>query len=63
MKKQKLSKALTWEKLADIYDKATGRKARTKPMNVIFNWAENQPSKFKVDKKGSIHLILKKKKK
>ena len=63
MKKKKIGKALTWEELANIYDKATGGKARTKPMDVIFNWAENQPKKFKVDKEGSIHLILKKKKK
>ena len=60
MKKEKIGKALTWDELADIYDKKTGRTARTRPMNDVFNWAENQPKKFKVDKnEGTIHLILK----
>ena len=60
MKKQKLSKALTWDELADIYDKKTGGTARIKPMSTIFKWAKKQKKKFKVDKnEGTIHLILK----
>lgn len=33
MKKKKVGKALTYDDLADIHDKATGGKARTKPMD------------------------------
>ena len=55
-----LSKALTWENLADIYDKETnGRKARTLLMNDIFEWAQEQKDRFKVTKEDTIHEILK----
>jgi len=55
-----LSKALTWDNLADIYDKTNhGRKARTLPMDEVFKWAERQKDKFHVKKhKGTIHKIL-----
>jgi len=55
----KLSKALTWDDLANEYDKYhSGRRARTLPMDTVFNWAERQTDKFKVKKKeGTIHKI------
>lgn len=53
------SKALTWDELADIYDKEHyGRKARTLPMDTIFKWAEKQHDRFHIDKKeGTLHLV------
>ena len=57
----KLSKALTWDELADLHDKNhLGRPARTLPVNTVFKWAEDQPDRFKVSKKGTLHKILKK---
>jgi hypothetical protein len=58
---EKTGKALTWNELADLYDeKHSGRPARTLRMETVFNWAERQTDKFKVDEKeGTIHKILK----
>lgn len=59
--KIKLSEALTWEELANIYDKDKsqgGRPARTLQMEVVFEWAEEQTDKFKVSKDGRIHKII-----
>lgn len=54
-----ISKALTWDELADEYDKTTGGRARTELMDTIFEWAERQTSKFFVDPvKGTIHRII-----
>ena len=39
MKKNKL---LTWDELADFYHKKTGRQARIKPMDTIYEWAVKQ---------------------
>ena len=52
-----ISKALTWNDLAEIYDKSSpGRCARTLPMNRIFDWAAQQKSKFWVNpEEGTIH--------
>lgn len=37
------NKPLTWNEVADIYDaKHTGRKARTLPMDVVFDWVAEQ---------------------
>jgi len=58
MSKEKLSKALTWNDIADEYDRTTGRTARIQPMDTIFNWAEKQTEKFKVEKDGRLHKIL-----
>ena len=56
---EKLSKALTWEDLADVYDKENnGRKARTLPMDDVFKWFAKQKDKYKVIKEGTIHKIL-----
>lgn len=49
-------KKLTWDELADIYDKSTGRRARTQLMSNIFRWAEKQTDKFYVDKEGYLYL-------
>ena len=48
--------SLTWNDLANIYDKETGGKARTRPMNEIFDWAARQKDKFIVHKDGSISI-------
>lgn len=52
------STALSWDELADIYDKSGGRRgARTLPMETVFKWAERQKDKFYVDPKvKTIHL-------
>jgi len=57
---EKLSKALTWDDLANLYDKKhkNGLPARCKPMQEIFRWAKNQTEKFKVTEEGTIHKIL-----
>jgi len=57
----KVGKPLTWNELADLYDKAHRAgsiPARTLSMNFVFSWAERQKNKFYVDPvEGSIHLI------
>jgi hypothetical protein len=57
---KKLSKALSWDDLANEYDsRCGGRKARTLPMNTIWNWAASKKELFRIDKKkGTIHKIL-----
>ena len=48
---------LTWNDLADLYDRQhTGRKARTLPMDHVFEWAEKQPDRFIVAPDGTISL-------
>jgi hypothetical protein len=59
MKNKKETKPLSWNELADIFDKETGRCARILPMNRVFNWAEKQTNKFFVDKEGYIYLLSK----
>ena len=56
-----IGKALTWDELANLYDKVhSGRPARTLPMNAVFSWFEKQPDKFYLcPKEGTIHPILK----
>jgi len=52
-----MTKALTWNELADLFDKANnGRKARTLSMGTVFEWAEKQTEKFYVSDEGTIHL-------
>ncbi len=59
--KKKFSKPLTWDDLANEYHKVTGFSAKIRPMDAIFEWAENQPDKYYVDQeKGTLHKILKK---
>ena len=53
-----MTKALTWTDLANFYDKECGgRKARTLPTNVIWEWAEKQTEKFYLSDDGGLHLI------
>ena len=48
-------KPLTWGELADLYDKAhAGRRARTLPMDTVFEWAEKQTREFYVSEDGSL---------
>ena len=53
-----ISKALTWDDLANLYDKTnSGRLARTLPMEKVFDWAERQKDKFWVNSdEGTIHV-------
>jgi len=54
-----VSKALTWDELADEYDKDTGARARTMKMDTVFEWAERQTKRFFVDPvEGTIHNIV-----
>ena len=34
---------LTWDDLADLYNEKTGGRARTMPMDTIYDWAIKQP--------------------
>jgi len=57
--KETTSRGLTWDELADEYDKINrgGRPARTMPMNTIFNWAKCQKDIFYYDSENeTIHL-------
>ena len=54
----KIGKALTWNDLANIFDKETGLHARTFPMDKIFTWAENHPEKFFIDDKEELHETI-----
>lgn len=55
-----LTKALSWDELANIYDKANpSSRARTLPMDSVFEWAERQTDKFIVSEEGTIHLLNK----
>ena len=55
--KQNIKNSLTWNELADLYDKEhNSRKSRTLPMSEVFQWAEQQTDKFGVDDEGLIYL-------
>jgi hypothetical protein len=57
MKAKRAPKGLTWDELANLYDKVnTGRPARTLRMDTVFAWAERQPNKFRVAADGSLYL-------
>ena len=45
---QCISKPLTYDQLGDMYEKATGRKARIGPLEAVREWAENNPEWFYV---------------
>jgi len=54
------SKKLTWDELANFYDKsAPFRRARTLPMDYVFNWAARQKNRFIVHRDGTISLRAK----
>lgn len=51
------SPALTWDELATIYDKNTNKKARTQPMNTVFDWAVGRKDIFVMcPKEKTLHL-------
>ena len=56
----KYGEAISWEELANIYDKTTGGKARIKPMDSIFKWAESRKDLFYLEPhEGTLHKIIK----
>lgn len=41
------NKPLTWDEVANVYDsRHSGRKARTMPMDVVFDWVASQDDFF-----------------
>ena len=48
-------KKLTWEDLANEYNKITGGRAFTKPMDTVFEWAEKRTDLFTIDSEGYIY--------
>jgi hypothetical protein len=54
-----IAKRLTWDELANIFDKQTGEHARIQKMDTIFKWAEKQTDKFVVDDDGCLCQIIK----
>ena len=49
--------ALTWDEVANIYDsRKGGRKARTLPMALLFDWVASQDDFF-VDDEGYIYQV------
>ena len=56
---ENLEKALSWDELAEIYDKEHnfGRPARTLSMDYVFKWAEEQKG-LQVMDDGTIHKII-----
>ena len=51
------NKELTWDELADIYDKQTGHTARALPLEKVFGWAESRKDLFSVTDTGGLVLI------
>ena len=55
----KISHALTWNELADDYDKShSSRPARTLPLETVFEWAEKQTDRYHISEEGTLHRIL-----
>lgn len=54
-----MCKELTWNELADIYDKQTGRTARIQPLEKVFKWAESRKDLFVLTKSGGLTLAEK----
>ena len=54
-------KALTWNELADEYDRVTGGHARTLKMETVFRWAKKQTDKFVVSPECTIHKVIQEK--
>lgn len=54
--KKKNESTLTWDDLADLYDKAHpgGRPARTLRMETVALWAERQKGRFVVNEDGTL---------
>ena len=49
-------KKVTWDELANLYDKCHTRRARTLPMEQVFKWAEQNTAQFYVDKEGYLYF-------
>ena len=47
-------KKITFDELADIYDRETGGKARIRPMETVIKWAGRRTDLFYIDKEGYI---------
>jgi len=54
----KLSEALSWDELADLYDERTGGTARTRPMEEVFEWGKRQDDLVVHPEKDTIHYTL-----
>jgi len=52
-----MNNAVTWNELANIYDKTHSRPARIHAMEEVFAWAERQTDKFFVDADGYLYLV------
>jgi hypothetical protein len=51
-------KAITWEELADAYDSChSNRKARTLPMDEVFDWGEKQKQFWVDETDGSMYRV------
>lgn len=50
-------KPLTWDDIADEYDKTHKRKARTYPMEKLWDWAAAQPEVFMVSQSGEMYRV------
>ena len=50
------TKRLTWNELAEIYDRVTGKTARIQPMEKITEWAVRNTDMFVVDEDDYICL-------
>jgi len=55
---QNLSEPLSWDELADLYDKRTGGAARTRPMKEVFEWGKRQDDLIVHPEDGTIHYTL-----
>lgn len=54
---------VTWDELARIYtEHVKGGRARTKPMEIVYNWALTRPDLFWVDEQDEGQLYHKEKK-
>lgn len=53
-----MNNPLTWDDLANLYDQHnSGRRARTLPMETVWDWAESRTDLFKVNEEGNIFLL------
>jgi hypothetical protein len=54
---QCISKPLTYDQLGDMYQKATGQSARTKPLEFVREWAVNNNQFYVCPIETTIHKI------
>jgi len=53
----KKDQPITLENLAKIFKQETGLSAQIRSINIVLNWAENNPRLFKIDFEDDIILI------